>query len=351
VDTVDTVDTVDAATPDTTPVAAHAVAPVHSTAAGHRPALEVISPGVLTLLEDMGRPGFAGMGVSTSGALDTLSLREANRLVGNAVSTACLEIAHGGLRVRSRGNTVVGATGAPTPLTVTRPDGRTRTPAFGRPFALEPGDELTLGAPTAGARTYLAVRGGFAVPSVLGSTSTDILAGLGPAPLAAGTILPVLPIARGVHPVALTESSALTLPTPAGPGAGRTGAGPSDVVLDIVLGPRTDWFSPEAVASLTSQSWTVSPRSNRVGLRLDGEPLTRLVGDELPSEGTVSGALQIPHDGLPVLFLADHPLTGGYPVIGAVAVHHLSLAGQLPAGAAIRFHPLGGFAEYTEDRP
>jgi allophanate hydrolase subunit 2 len=123
------------------------------------------------------------------------------------------------------------------------------------------------------------------------------------------------------------------------------------VVLDVVLGPRTDWFSADAVDVLTGQSWLVSPRSNRVGLRLEGESLTRVIDAELPSEGTVAGAIQIPPNGQPVLFLADHPLTGGYPVIGSVATHHLPLAGQLPPGARIRFNVLGPFTEYTAGNP
>ena len=110
------------------------------------------------------------------------------------------------------------------------------------------------------------------------------------------------------------------------------------------MGPRTDWFTSEAVALLASQLWSVTPQSNRVGLRLAGEqPLTRSNPAELPSEGTALGAIQVPPSGQPVLFLADHPLTGGYPVIGAVATHHLDRAGQIPIGARVRFNPLQPF--------
>jgi KipI family sensor histidine kinase inhibitor len=301
--------------------------------------LEILTPGMLTLLQDTGRPGYASMGVSTSGALDPVSLRAANRLVGNAAGAACLEITFGGLRLRARGEQVLALTGAPAPLHIDGPDGR-RSVDAGRPFALGAGDELTVGAPTAGIRSYLAVRGGFDLQPVLGSLSTDVLAGLGPDPVTAGTVLPVATPQRGL--------AVVTLPEPqTGAGLPDIDAGTAEVVLDVVLGPRTDWFSADAVASLTGQSWLVSPRSNRVGLRLEGDPLTRVVDAELPSEGTVSGAIQIPPNGQPVLFLADHPLTGGYPVIGAVATHHLPLAGQLPPGARIRFRPLGPFAEYS----
>jgi len=116
------------------------------------------------------------------------------------------------------------------------------------------------------------------------------------------------------------------------------------VTLDVVMGPRTDWFTAEAVALLASQPWKVTPQSNRVGLRLAGEqPLVRANPAELPSEGTALGALQVPPSGQPVLFLADHPLTGGYPVIGAVATYHLDRAGQIPIGASVRFNPLHPF--------
>ncbi|MGY4858692.1 5-oxoprolinase subunit B/C family protein [Cryobacterium sp. AP23] len=295
-------------------------------------ALEIIAPGMLTLLQDLGRPGYASMGVSSSGALDPVSLRDANRLVGNPAGTAGLELTFGGLRLTARGEQVLALTGAPAPLSITGPNG-SRIVHSGHPFALGTGETLVVGTPTAGLRSYLAVRGGFDLAPVLGSLSTDVLAGLGPAPVTAGAVLPV-GMPRGIPAVGLPGSPAAPLDT-------------TEVVLDVVLGPRTDWFSADAVDVLTGQSWLVSPRSNRVGLRLEGESLTRVIDAELPSEGTVAGAIQIPPNGQPVLFLADHPLTGGYPVIGSVATHHLPLAGQLPPGARIRFNPIGPFAEFS----
>ena len=306
-------------------------------------ALEVIHPGMLTLLQDRGRPGFASMGVSGSGALDAVSLREANRLVGNAVSFACLEMTFGGLRLRARGPQVVSVTGAPAPVTITRAAGAKVSVDHGAAFALDPGDEVQIGPPTSGVRSYLAVRGGFALEPILGSLSTDVLAGLGPDPLSAGSVLPVASAERGIAAVQLRDDPPHeTVPA----GVVEAVAAGVEVVLDVVLGPRTDWFSTDAVEHLRGQAWTVSARSNRVGLRLEGDALTRVVTSELPSEGTVSGAIQIPPNGQPVLFLADHPLTGGYPVIGAVATHHLARAGQLPPGARIRFNPLAPFAEF-----
>ncbi|ANP74475.1 5-oxoprolinase/urea amidolyase family protein [Cryobacterium arcticum] len=311
-------------------------------------ALEILDPGMLTLLQDLGRPGYASMGVSSSGALDPVSLRAANRLVGNDSGAATLETTFGGLRLRARGEQVLAVTGAAVPLSIRASvptDGEARTVPFGAPFALGAGEELMMGRPTAGLRSYLAVRGGFALEPVLGSLSTDVLAGLGPAPITAGTILPVGTPARGLAAVALPDGGT------ADPVGSALGSAPTEVVLDVVLGPRTDWFSSDAIDVLTGQSWLVSSRSNRVGLRLEGESLTRVVDAELPSEGTVSGAIQIPPNGQPVLFLADHPLTGGYPVIGSVATHHLPLAGQLPPGARIRFNPIGPFDEYSAVNP
>lgn len=301
--------------------------------------LEIEEPGMLTLLQDLGRVGYASMGVSSSGALDTVSLREANRLVGNATRTACLELTFGGLRLRARGEQVLAVTGAPVQLEIISASDSataTRRVDFSRPFALGAGEELVVGIPTIGIRSYLAVRGGFDLEPVLGSLSTDMLAGLGPRPMATGTVLPVGTPAAGI--IAVAQHLPATLDT-------------SDVVLEVVLGPRTDWFSADAVASLTGQTWLVSPKSNRVGLRLVGDALTRVFDAELPSEGTVSGAIQIPPNGQPVLFLADHPLTGGYPVIGSVVSHHLPLAGQLPPGARIRFRAVQPFAEYSEVQP
>jgi biotin-dependent carboxylase-like uncharacterized protein len=191
------------------------------------------------------------------------------------------------------------------------------------PFALLDGEVLTLGAPESGFRNYLAIRGGVDVPEVLGSRSTDTMSGIGPAPLVIGQVLPV---------GAATVSTAVGSPElqPEFPGNGVT-------ELDVVPGPRADWFEQEALDSLCSQEWVVTPQSNRVGMRLDGTPLERSREGELPSEGTMAGALQIPPAGLPVLFLADHPITGGYPVIGVVRDEHLDRAAQVPIGGRIRF--------------
>ena len=296
-------------------------------------ALRVRATGLLTLFQDRGRHGQAGQGVSASGAMDQAAFKAANRLVGNASHLPVLETVGGGLSLQSVGENVVAVTGADAPLDITTADGRRWSAPRHAAIALTDGDTLSLGQPVAGARCYVAVRGGYEVAPVLGSASTDTLAHVGPPALHGGQLLAVLPARHSVV-------AELALPVPELP------APDGEVVLDVELGPRTDWFTPEAVALLAAQRWQVTPQSNRVGLRLAGEQaLTRAVTSELPSEGTPLGAIQVPASGQPVLFLADHPLTGGYPVIGCVAPHHLDLAGQIPVGAWIRFNPIRAFAE------
>ena len=305
----------------------------HHLAAGHT-ALQVRATGLLTVFQDLGRHGQARQGVSASGAMDQAALKAANRLVGNASNAAALETVGGGLQLRSVGDNVVAVTGADAVLTLTTADGQRWSVPRYEPVALADGDMLAVGQPTAGARCYVAVRGGFAEAPVMGSCATDTLAHVGPAPVAVGDWLAVQP-APATSVVAAPELPPADLPTLE-----------QEVVLDVVMGPRTDWFTPEAIARFAAQRWQVTPQSNRVGLRLAGEmPLDRAITGELPSEGTALGALQVPPSGQPVLFLADHPLTGGYPVIGCVAPYHLGRAGQIPVGAWLRFNPIQPFAE------
>ncbi|MCS3431815.1 5-oxoprolinase/urea amidolyase family protein [Klebsiella sp. BIGb0407] len=288
--------------------------------------LTILATGLQTLWQDEGRAGKASMGLSASGAMDKQALYSANRIVGNPREACCLEVTQGGLRIRANKDLVLAVTGAPCLLTLTTADGQDFLLAGYRPLNLAAGDQLALGTPPRGLRSYLAVRGGFVVPSVLGSCSWDSLAQTGPQPLCSGDA-----IQTGSHvsfsAVLLDEQPANILPA-----AGET------VTLDIMPGPRTDWFTPESATLLTTQCWQVTPQSNRIGLRLTGmEPLTRSRTEELPSEGTCSGAIQVPANGQPVLFLRDNPVTGGYPVIAVVADYHLDLAGQIPPGVFIRF--------------
>jgi biotin-dependent carboxylase-like uncharacterized protein len=280
--------------------------------------IEVLAPGPLTTVQDLGRPGFASLGVGRSGAADRGALRLANRLVGNPEDAAGLEVTLGGLDVRFAAATTIALTGAPCPVEVGGRQG-----FVNGPIRVRPGDRLVLGAPARGLRTYLAVRGGIDVPPVLGSRSTDVLAGLGPERVAAGARLPIGRPAGPPPAVDLAPVAAL----------------PAEFRLRTLPGPRADWFTPAARAEFGTVTYTVSTQSNRIGLRFDGPPLGRAAGEaELPSEGMVRGAVQVPPDGRPVLFLADHPVTGGYPVIGVVDPADLDLAAQARPGDPVSFH-------------
>lgn len=288
-----------------------------------RGGIEVVRASLQLLVQDAGRPGHAALGVSASGAADRTAMRDANRAVGNDPDAAVLESV-GGAVLRLHDDGVGAVTGAVGDLTLTDAEGISRSIPHGAPFATVDGDTLTLGHPTRGLRYVVGVRGGLAAASALGSRASDTLAGLGPDPLAAGDRIAVGDAApHAVDPVAVPRELPVS----------------GDLVeLDITLGPRDDWFTASALSTLTTQEWLVTPRSDRVGIRLQGDvPLERAVHGELPSEGAVTGAIQVPADGQPVLFLPDHPLTGGYPIIGALTGRCLDLAAQLPPGARIRF--------------
>ncbi|HYH25714.1 MAG TPA: biotin-dependent carboxyltransferase family protein [Blastococcus sp.] len=275
-------------------------------------AVTVLDTGPLTTVQDEGRPGQAALGIGRSGACDRASARLANRLVGNGQDAAVLEVTFGGLALRAHADLVVVTTGARCPAAF----------AHNAPALLRAGAVLRLGMPAGGLRTYVAIRGGFAVAPVLGSRSTDVLSGLGPPVVQAGDVLPVGRPELGMPGIDLAPV--------ADPGAG-------ELSVRVLPGPRRDWFADTAWATLTGQPYTVTSESNRIGLRLDGPALERRRTDELPSEGMVRGALQIPPSGRPVLFLADHPVTGGYPVVGYVADDDVDLCAQLRPGQTVRF--------------
>ncbi|EMQ98659.1 5-oxoprolinase subunit B/C family protein [Paeniglutamicibacter gangotriensis] len=319
------------------------------------PSLEILDPGLQSLIQDLGRPGLGNLGVSAAGAADTSSARAANRLVGNSPSAALIENLLGSMTLRAIGDAVLAVSGANAELLITPVDTddfhEERVAPMNTPFALLDGETLVLSPTGGGLRSYLAVRGGFDVAPVLGSCSTDSMSGIGPAPLAAGTLLGINPI-HGAHVVGNPEPS--TLPRPAADGCH---------ILRIAPGPREDWFGGAGLEQLTGQTWVVSAESNRVGVRLaltDGaEPLERIRTGELASEGVAVGALQVPPSGLPVLFLADHPVTGGYPVIAGLIAEDVPAAAQLVPGTRIRFelvdplthHPLAPLTARTEGNP
>lgn len=301
-------------------------------------AIEFISAGLQTLVQDEGRSGMADLGISTSGALHQTAMHQANRLVGNPTQTPVLENVLGQVRMRSHGAVTLAVTGAQSELTLHPVRGAAYQVHTYTPIALNDGDELQLHAPSAGVRSYIAVRGGWGVEPVLGSCSTDTLAQIGPQPVLTGQRVAV---GNAVAPAQLQPVELEARPERAWPKSG------DEVVLDVVLGPRTDWFTPAGLQNFVAQTWLVTPQSNRVGIRVQGAlPLERSRHDELPSEGTVAGAIQVPINGQPVLFLADHPLTGGYPVIASIASYHLGLAAQIPFGCRIRFNVVTPFFEH-----
>ncbi|MDQ4039014.1 MAG: biotin-dependent carboxyltransferase family protein [Actinomycetota bacterium] len=282
--------------------------------AGH---LSVLQAGPLTTVQDDGRPGLGHLGIGTSGAADRGSFRLANRLVGNRQDDAALEMTLGALVVRAERDLVIAVTGAPCPITVADiehgPNG---------PITVRAGDRVVFGTPATGLRSYLAVRGGIRVPQILGSRSTDILSGIGPDPLQAGARLPIGP-PYGAPPK-------LDVAGVAAPPLGT-------LTLRIRPGPRDNWFTSAALSALLAGRYEVTGESNRVGMRLSGPTLERSRTEELPSEGMVTGALQVSPSGQPTLFLADHPVTGGYPVIAVVEQADIDRAAQARPGQHLRF--------------
>lgn len=315
----------------------------------------VVNPGALTLVEDLGRQGWASLGLSPSGALDRQSLRLANLLVGNPAGVAGLEILLGGLRLRFVTASTVAVAGAEGIVTLNGAE-----IPLNQAVRVAPGAVLDFGAPLFGLRYYLAVQGGVDAPKLLGSSSTDMLSGEGPAPLTSGEQLGIgrVSAGNGLVPGKGSVPGTDSVPTHgAGHGAG-SGAGAGIGILNnahvlpairrapdpgraitarVDRGPRADWFDEDSWRRLISQEWTLSPDSNRIGARLVGRPLTQTRLEELPSEGMVLGALQVPPSGLPTVFLADHPVTGGYPVIAVVRRTDLDLLGQARPGQRIRF--------------
>lgn len=320
----------------------------------------VVRPGLQCLVQDLGRPGLAQMGVSRSGAADRAALIRANQLAGNAPEAAALEILLGGAEFQVGRTVTIALTGAPVAVSVspaqpadgTSDETNSKTASYhdvsgpmDRSLTVPAGSRIRLGRPTRGLRTYVAVHGGVAVPAVLGSRSTDLLAGLGPAPVRAGDMLPIgrsaaadpRELAGPLGPVDPRDSAA-----PRGrvdpPGAADPSESASNgSAYSILPGPQRDWFTDEARAALEEASWTVTPASNRVGARLSGPVLNRSVTAELPSQGLVRGAIQVPPSGELVVFLADHPVTGGYPVIAVLTEAAADGLAQCRPGAVVRF--------------
>jgi len=278
--------------------------------------IEICDPGPLATIQDRGRHGWAHLGVGHSGAADRAALALANRLVGNDPDAAAIECTFGGLGLTVEVACLIAVAGAPCVVHVV--DG----PPVGhqQPIAIPAGATLKLSAPSVGLRTYLAVRGGIDVPAVMGSRSTDTLSGVGPPALAAGDRLPI-----GANPGG-------AVPTEFAPAFPE-----SNDRIRLWPGPRRDWFHDDALRALTTGPYITQSSSNRVGVRLLGEPLRRTDSRDLPSEGLIEGAVQVHADGQPLVFLADHGTTGGYPVIAVVDPGDLPRIAQARPGRALTF--------------
>lgn len=277
--------------------------------------LRVLEVGPLATVQDLGRPGWMHVGVSPSGAADRESHRLANALLGNHARAATIEVVLGGLELEALAPTWVALTGADCRATV---DGGSVD--WAAPVPLRTGARLALGWARSGLRAYVAVAGGVDVTPVLDSRSRDTLSGLGPEPLQAGTVLAVGPDFS--RPTA--EFSPVARPTG------------GELSLRIEPGPRADWLE----GALDGAHWSISPQSNRVGVRLGGTPVPRRasrIGSELPSEPLVRGAVQLPPSGMPVVFMADHPVTGGYPVIAVLDDRSCDLIAQGRPGQSVTF--------------
>ncbi len=293
-------------------------------------AVRVTDPGPLALVQDLGRPGLAALGVSASGAFDRAAHRLANRLVGNDESAAALECLLGGLRLALPAGTWFAVTGAWGDAVLVTDDGRRRVEPHTATLVAS-ASELHLGPVTHGLRSTVAVRGGLAGPLALGSRSRDTLAALGPEPLRAGDLLPL-----GPDPAAPVPAADLVPVDP-----------PTDGVVELGVrpGPRHDWFDTAAWSLLLTSEWVTSARSDRTGVRLEGPALARvpdLVGVELASEGMLRGSIQVSPDGAPTVLGPDHPVTGGYPVIAVVVDTALDRLAQLRPGQPVRLRLVAG---------
>lgn len=282
--------------------------------------LEIVKPGLLTSVQDLGRHGHQQFGVPVAGPMDAFSHRLANQLVGNDAGAATIEVTLIGPEVVVEAETTVAIVGA---LFETTCDGR--PVPMGASFAVLPGQRLKFGRLVQGARAYMAVAGGILTAPVLGSRATHLVSGMGGLngrALLAGDRLPVLAKASAGP---MRKAVGLTLPT-----GGRAR-------LRVVPGPQDEWFQSEAMRMMAGVSFRISPRSNRMGYRLEGPPLPRVREGELISEPVGIGAIQVPAAGEPILLMADRQTAGGYPKIGHVISADLPLAGQLAPGDFIEF--------------
>ncbi|MCI1635947.1 5-oxoprolinase/urea amidolyase family protein [Bifidobacterium sp.] len=288
--------------------------------------LQVLQTGILSTIQDEGRSA-VNMGVNSSGAMDRFSFHLANELVGNSLDAAAIEITGGNAVFAAKDNLVIAITGAPVSVSICSAADETITLAdisCQQAFVLRSGELVKIATPHSGLRNYLAVQGGFESTQILNSASTDTMSHIGPLPLSSGDNLTA---GSQTHHSISPPLSWSDMPRPN-----------QITELPVTLGPRDDWFTQRGLDTLFQQPWEVTAQSNRVGIRLQGdEALERSNHSELPSEGTIPGAIQVPNNGQPVIFMRDHPVTGGYPVVAILDAEAINIAAQLPPHALVRF--------------
>lgn len=284
--------------------------------------MTVIKPGMLTTVQDLGRPGYQGLGVPVSGPMDAYSHRLANQVVGNDAKAAALEVTLLGPELLAGDDFTCAIAGAEIECTVAG-----AVVPVNEPFALPAGARLRFGARGRGARVTLAVRGGFDVPATFGSRATHLVSRMGPfggRQLRAGDVLPV---GRSVVSGTAVTGSPIDLPA----GGAR---------VRIVAAVHRERFTDDAWGLLVRARFTVSTQSSRMGYRLDGPVLAHVGAADILSEAMPIGALQVPASGQPILLMAERQTTGGYATIANVITADLPLAGQLAPGDWIAFDPV-----------
>jgi len=287
--------------------------------------LEVVSPGALATIQDLGRSGWRRFGVPRAGALDPALLRIANALVGNPAGTAVIEFFVAGPTLKAVGGPVQLGLAGDFPVTLVNQQGERKQIDAWRSVTLQPGDTLRIGSPRTARGGIVAVRG-LSVPAVLGSAATYTrarLGGLDGRALAAGDQLKVTSLED--------RAAAMDRRLPRAPMADRS-------PIRVVLGPQADHFDAEALAAFFAADYRVSADADRMGVRLQGQALVHNAkGAEIVSDATVPGSIQVPGNGQPIVLLADGQTAGGYPKIATVISADLPRLALAPVGASIRF--------------
>lgn len=284
-------------------------------------ALYVINPGALTTVQDLGRTGYQAFGMPCSGVMDPRSYNAANELVGNTGGEAALELTLFGGSYRLEADAILAVTGADMePLLNGTPCG------INRPFQARSGSVLTFSPAAVGLRTYLAAAGGFDVPLVLGSRSTNLKCGIGGfegRALRAGDVLPVGKTAVSWEDVKDRRTEAISCP--------------EEISVRVIAGPQADAFTEKGLADFYRGTYTVSEESDRMGCRLTGPAIESKQGTDIVSDGIVFGSIQVTNAGLPIVLLADRQTTGGYAKIATVVSSDLPLLAQARPGNRVRF--------------